>query len=195
MAEKPILFNTPMVQAIQDLRKRMTRRPVRDKTFLEMVDAGFTDDFMKLPDNNFASVCRYQVGDILYVRETFCYHKVGDWYGYRADGDYRDLDLRWRPSIHMPKEAARLFLRVTGVMVERLQEITEEDALAEGFEPVRCGCFNRGAWGCTDCMNTGMLEPAMLGFVDTWNDIYAKRGYGWEQNPWVEVTEFERVTP
>lgn len=95
----------------------------------------------------------------------------------------------------MPKEAARLFLRVTDVRVERLQNMTEEDAFAEGFEPVMCD--HPDGWPCTDCLNTGVLEPAMLGFVETWNETIKKSDlplYGWDANPWIWVIEFERIS-
>lgn len=208
MAEKGILFSGDMVRAILAGNKTVTRRPVTqnkvDKFILNEhgrllgsaesdYHGNYTEIYPTIDD------AQYQPGDILYVRETW--NHVHGQYSYRADWEEGCLEGTrfarcvpvWRPSIHMPREAARIFLRVTGVRVERLQEITEEGAAAEGFEPVGCDCSNRGAYGCTDCMNTGMLEPAMLGFVDTWNDIYTSRGYGWEQNPWVWVIEFERI--
>lgn len=103
--------------------------------------------------------------------------------------------LKWHPSIHMPREAARLFLRVTDVRVERLQDITEEQAVKEGFEAIPCN--HPGGYPCTDCMNTGYLEPAMLGFVETWDSAIKKADralYGWESNPWVWVIGFEKIS-
>lgn len=82
---------------------------------------------------------------------------------------------------------------MTDVRVERLQDMTEADAFAEGFEAIVCN--HPCGIPCTDCMNTGYLEPAMVGFVDTWNSTIkpADRDlYGWEANPWVWVIEFER---
>jgi hypothetical protein len=91
----------------------------------------------------------------------------------KADG------LKWRPSIFMPKEAARLFLQVANVRVERLQDITEEDALKEGVK----------AYGPNNCSGTS----ARIAFAELWDSLNEKRGYGWNTNCWVWVIEFERV--
>ena len=95
----------------------------------------------------------------------------------------------------MPKEAARIFLKVTDVRVERLQDITEEQALKEGFIGIPCTHENVGEHGCTDCMNTGWLEPPQLEFMYTWDSTIKKADlnkYGWLANPYVFVIEFER---
>src|SRR5574344_2023832 len=103
-------------------------------------------------------ICRYHPGDILYVRETWnsdwCDHAI-----YRADGGSAKSagytkEPKWRPSIHMPKEAARIFLRVTGVRVERLMDITESGAMAEGFSKIEG------------------FQPATKAFFDVWRAIY-----------------------
>lgn len=142
----------------------------------------------------------YRRGDVLYVREAWCeYGKLDDFdhviegtekYYYYADGvnptpyncflvhrngydEYKDTPV-WRPSIHMPKEAARIWLRVTNVRVERLQDITDNEAEAEGF---------------TDYTSTA------LGFAYTWDNTIKKSDldrYGWAADPWVWVIEFER---
>lgn len=91
----------------------------------------------------------------------------------------------------MPKAAGRLFLRVTDVRAERLWKINNEDALKEGFEGVPCS-HPAGSNACVDCMNTGWLEPPSIGFIMLWDKLNAKRGYGWEANPWVWVYTFER---
>ena len=159
----------------------------------------------------------YQPGDILYVRETWerfeCWNCEGDergnctkepkksvldkicgCYMYRATDEISG-DAKWRPSIHMPKEAARIWLKVTDVRVERLQEITEEGAIREGAEGEECHHTNVGAFGCTDCMNTGWIEPPQVGFMQIWDSTIKKSDidrYGWDANPWVWVIEFER---
>lgn len=96
----------------------------------------------------------------------------------------------------MPKEAARIFLRVTDVRVERLQEITEEDAIAEGCEGIRCACSNKECGGgmvvCTDCMGTGWLEPPTREFMFLFDILNNKSDYDWNANPWVWVIAFER---
>lgn len=142
---KPVLFNTEMVRAILDGRKTVTRRLVKNLEIEESnglvilyeknEDDAFCISPMEYAKKEMVSYCQFQPGDVLYVRETWCYHKdaKNPWYGYKADGDYRDVDLKWHPSLHMPKEAARIFLRVKDVRVERLQDITEEQAKAEGI--------------------------------------------------------------
>lgn len=163
----------------------------------------------------------YQPGDVLYIRETWT-EECGKYY-YRADYDSDYLDpcetlsggypascrnhpgcdgcmatstrIHWHPSIHMPKEATRIWLKVTNVRVERLQDITEDGALKEGAQGVRCNHAASGAYGCTDCMNTGWLEPPTLEFMGIWDGTIKKTEldrYGMNANPWVWVIEFER---
>lgn len=186
MANKPILFNIEMVRAILDGRKSCTRRVIKHN-----VDAILNSPYhMEHPEVEDAwlikKLCRppYEPGDILYVRETWCGLPVNEAghmrghtiYYYKADGELRPKDWRgtWHPSIHMPKEAARIWLGVTDVRVERLQDMTDDDAEAEG---------------CFDYTSTA------LGFPDVWDSTIKKSDldrYGWEANPWVWVIEFER---
>ena len=140
---KPILFNTDMVRAILEGRKTVTRRVVKFKPGQNPQWTGYIPDGQVLYGSNNipASKSPYQPGDILYVRETWTRSMAGT-YLYKATDTPIILD-RWRPSIHMPKEAARLFLRVTDVRAERLQAITIEDIQKEGLmrENVRSsGC-------------------------------------------------------
>lgn len=125
--------------------------------------------------------------DILYVRETWCSAYDGEKYFYLADKltnrEERSLlnydDVKWHPSIHMPKEAARIWLKATDVRVERLQEITETQAQAEG---------------CNSGLLTGPCT-ARGQFENLWNSTIKKPDadkYGWSANPWVWVIEFER---
>lgn len=214
MPIKPILFNTEMVRAILDVQKSCTRRIVKGfipnkavwgytaftpkgciscrGTFAD----GYGEKFFKLP-------CK--PGDILYVRETWCALPVNEAghmrghsvYYYKADRDLRPEGWRgnWHPSIHMPKEAARIWLKVTDVRVERLQDITYNGALREGSEGIRCDHVALGVHGCTDCMNTGWIEPPQVEFMQIWNSTIKKSDldrYGWNANPWVWVIEFER---
>jgi len=147
----------------------------------------------------------YHTDDILYVRETWCGLPVNEAghmrghtiYYYKADGELRPKGWRgtWHPSIHMPKEAARIWLKVTDVRVERLQSITVEGAIREGAEGEKCHHTNAGAFGCTDCLNTGWIEPPQVEFMQIWNSTIKKSDidrYGWDANPWVWVIEFER---
>lgn len=209
MAIKPILFKTEMVRAILDGRKTCTRRilkgaiPFDEKAeYWNVLKKGewsgpiCVEYFMKQGSP-------YKPGDILYVRETWCLRFDGEKYFYKADKNTSreekcllDYDyVRWHPSIHMPKEAARIWLKVTDVRVERLQDITNDDALKEGAEGVRCDHAGSGAYGCTDCMNTGWLEPPLLEFMGIWNSTIKKSDldrYGWDASPWVWAIEFER---
>ena len=180
MSVKPILFNTDMVRAILDNRKTVTRRVVKGYALyhLELDTDGSIigvynqDEGHVFPVMDYAP---YRPGDILYVRETFFEHK-GRFY-YKADGKHETLDklgitFKWHPSIHMPREAARIFLRVTDVRVERLQGIDDDGVVAEGLE---IGAPFDELWDST-------IKPADRAL------------YGWEANPWVWVIEFERIS-
>ena len=183
---KPILFNIEMVRAIMEGRKTVTRRVVKpqppatsvvrkrgcawDWSLWEDCDMGH---MMKLP---------YHPGDILWVRETW----NGDWcdhYIYKADGGSAKsagytAEPKWHPSIHMPREAARLFLRVTDVRVERLQDINldppgpKNQVVREGLRYLSDFI---AVWDRT-------IKPA---------DLHL---YGWDANPWIQVIEFERIS-
>lgn len=214
MAIKPILFNTEMVRAILDGRKTCTRRICKDANEYTVPDMDFYNaDRRTYAVHNFADkehmeqlstaerTCPICPGDTLYVRETW--HKGLERYIYRADYSntekfYRggkEIEMKWHPSIRMPKEAARIWLKVTDVRVERLQSITEGGAIREGAEGEKCHHTNTGAFGCTDCMNTGWIEPPQVEFMQIWNNTIKKSDidrYGWYANPWVWVIEFER---
>ena len=141
--------------------------------------------------------CPYgKPGDRLWVRETWVPVSTFDPSPetgalYRADPMYdgtTEFDWKWRPSIHMPRWASRITLEVTEVRVERLQDISEEDAKAEG---VNGGCLKCGQENPCGC---GVPSPCHLdSFVYVWNEINAKRGYPWESNPWVWVVGFQAV--
>ncbi len=184
---KPILFNTPMVQAILDNRKTVTRRIVKESALSKFnFDStgkllGSFDGCDMYPSTDDAP---YHVGDILYVRETWCKTDcfgLQNGYVYKADGAKNDIfkdtgfTPKWHPSIHMPKETARIFLRVTDVSIERLQDITVKGAIKEGM---------------TDIISGDGTE-----FISVWNSTVKKQEldrYGWNADPWVWVIEFER---
>lgn len=204
MAIKPILFNTEMVRAILDGRKTCTRRVAKnvpDHTHrIEPVyengrfqfDCFYSSYVAALDaDADFCMPCfpPYQQGDILYVRETWghpIFLNSDKQYVFRADkiaeiGFKNDSHI-WHPSIHMPKEAARIWLKVTDVRAERLQEITEEGAEKEG---------------CRESVDskTKFRTSAILNFYEVWDSTIKKSDldrYGWDANPWVWVIEFER---
>ena len=219
---KPILFNTEMVRAILEGRKTVTRRVIKPK--LRDGEYGFNVWYNEITGNHVVekydedenSFCPtryvnppYSVGDILYVRETFNDIET-DTILYAADEEFIDFgckrvddylfmesEIKWKPSIHMPKSAARIFLRITDVRVERLQDITEEQAIKEGVEGIPCDCKNLDSYGsCEDCCNYGWWEPPVLDFHYVWDHTIKKQDldrYGWQANPWVWVYEFERM--
>lgn len=202
---KPILFNTEMVRAILDGRKTVTRRVIKHNVDA-ILNSPYHNEHPEVEDKQIIrKLCMppYQPGDILYVRETWGEGYEEGSYIYKADDKLANLPefkesskLIYHTSIHMPKEAARVFLKVTNVRVERLKDMTDKDALKEGAQGEKCDHAGLGAYGCTDCMNTGWLEPPMLEFMEIWNSTIKKSDlycYGWDANPWVWVIEFERI--
>lgn len=200
MKEKPILFNAEMVRAILEGRKTVTRRLIKPR--YRDGDAGFwvhrkvaTGEItgVEIYDEDECGTDRYvmppyQTGDILYVRETwrkedngFAYYAT-DWHKF---GDEYVKQFKWNPSIHMPKEAARIWLKVTNVRLERLQAMTEEDALKEGAKP--------------GYLFEGDAEPtrtALRIWLRIWDSTIKKKDlpiYGWVANPWCFVISFERI--
>jgi len=215
MKERPILFSAPMVRALLDGTKTQTRRALRvqpldvlpmegDKAGREWV--GLMTREPKPEGTVFR--CKFgQPGDRLYVRETF--GEVYDWcdhpempgapterwhieWKYRADGEPDRPHLEgawtgWKPSIHMPKAASRILIEVVSVRVERLQDISEPDARAEGITDG--GCVNCGDPEPCGCPNPS--PDARDAYVRLWEEI---NGAGsWSANPWVWVVEFKRV--
>lgn len=196
MKERPILMSAPMVRAILAGTKTQTRRVVK----WPFAGQPKADELDNLGDMETLVVrgkyvrCPYgQPGDRLWVRETFAVLDEGGGTKathYRADagGDAR-IDRvageRWRPSIFMPRAACRLVLEISAVRVERLQDISEADAKAEG-------CRSADHATGRECI----LDPAMgsyrLHYRDLWNSLNAKRA-PWSSNPWVWVVEFRRA--
>jgi len=194
MKERPILFSGEMVRALLDGRKTQTRRVIKPQ-----------------PRDVHAELARHakpkelgcphgQPGDLLWVRETWKpLHSENDIL-YRASHgeitrhldqdkwfeiDWRKRKDGWRPSIHMPRWASRITLRVKDVRVERVQEISPEDAMAEGIRHI-------ARWGPRGELIQAMLDAPET-FASLWNSINAKRGFGWDANPWVWVVEFEKA--
>lgn len=233
MKEHPILFSTPMVQAILEGRKTQTRRVAKVTnpnvneflTFSTDPDATWPANYgfgalMVTPWGNLEAVkFPYgQVGDILWVRESFTVlepeHVVGGManrFVYKAnvkEGSESDeirqeyilhgWPYQWKPSIHMPREACRLRLKITDIRVERLQDISEADAMAEG---VKFTDFGRDQWnmqhrGFHVLEVTGpeqCLATARTAFGNLWEKINGPAS--WDINPWVWAITFEKVTP
>lgn len=197
MAIKPILFNTEMVRAILDGRKTCTRRICKDANEYTVPDMEFYNaDKRTYAVHNFADkeqmeqlstaerTCPICPGDLLYVRETWCkgyLMNAKERYYYKADDN--DFLCTWHPSTNMPKQAARIWLRVMDVRVERLQEITAESALTEGADKYihANGTLNE--------------DQTITSFIGIWNSTIKKSDldrYGWDANPYVWVIEFER---
>lgn len=227
---KPILFNTEMVRAILDGRKTVTRRVIKlkyDNTHIKIRNNKYGKSVIEIqndvegethgtnPDGThwqkllgcIEKYPPYKVGDILYVRETWCQcpcwdcgmdtsegccdetaHKFynikrKEWgcYGYKASWELNSPPFdRWYPSIHMPKEAARIFLRVTDLRVKRLQDMWASDMSREGI------CFTKPT----------TVDEMIEAFETLWDSTIKKTNldrYGWKANPWVWVIEFERI--
>lgn len=209
MAIKPILFNTEMVRAILDGRKTCTRRVIKPQpqsrlcytyagshkgcigkwTYPNRGAHEFWGEEYKLPENIKDEELSkqwnppYHTDDILYVRETW--KKAPNGYFYYEDWQRNDIAdvTKWKPSTRMPKEAARIWLKVTDVRVERLQEVSAESALAEGANKY--------------IHTNGGLDENMTitSFIGIWNSTIKKSDidrYGWDANPYVWIIEFER---
>lgn len=203
MAIKPILFNTEMVRAILDGRKSCTRRLAKFLPGENPQWTGYIRDGLMLYNGKNEPCIRKapcQPGDILYVRETW--KKALNGYYYYESWQRNDIAdvTKWKPSIHMPKEAARIWLKVTDVKVERLQEMKPVDVIKEGAYPDCWDCLNTyGESGLQCCYGTeeqcSQCDEAMMEWEKLWNSTIKKSDidrYGWNANPWVWVIEFER---
>ena len=188
MGEKPIIFNTEMIKAILEGRKTQTRRTVNPQPKDGVRKSPFYPSGLE-DLHGYQIKPRYKVGDILYVREAW--NKSEDWGEYpddEEDGEkiYYKADFpediweeeKWRPSIHMPKEAARIFLKVTNLRIEKLQDITIKDAKSEG---VICTCPENEENRC--------YKGNIGHFKELWDSIFANTQKEWNRNPWVEVYE------
>lgn len=192
---EPILFNTEMVRAILEGRKTVTRRVVKPQPPATSVvrKRGCAWDWSFWSDCDMGHLMKrpYYPGDILWVRETWAKDPFGD--GYIYPTEVGGAGQKWHPSIHMPKEAARLFLRVTDVRAERLQDITPEQARSEGCDG-RCNCPSSGAPGSLSCVER---DFSIEKFESVWDSTIKPTNlhrYGWDANPWVWAIEFERVS-
>ena len=178
---KGIIFTTESVQAIQALRKTMTRRViVPQPTNPRWNNIGW----LGWDDGHGYKIPRmHKVGDILYVKEG--YIKIDGSYCYRADEQpetvlitMESYKYKWRSPMYMPQAAARYFLQVAMVRVERLQDITEADAKAEGIEP----------------KEPNHVVSAKYRFGQLWNSLNKKRGHPWADNPWITAVTFRQIS-
>lgn len=240
---KPILFSTPMVKAILEGRKTMTRRIIKSRHesgMFQVATAKYEPNVRGYYHNRSVCavdwdertvdggdiLCPYgEVGDTIYVRETWvraCLSEDGEgpvegdkWrYWYRADDEWTKHDWhnpnvdgpvdapRWKPSIHMPREAARIFLKITDIRVERLQDISEEDAKAEGLSCITKDQGRTWKYGIPDSDglpgndNTGWdwqswsVSPVEA-FSLLWRKINGENS--WAENPWIWAITFEKI--
>lgn len=194
MEIKPILFSTEMVQAILEGRKKMTRRTKGipnfkhdDYTCFDVRNGWFWFYSYKCSFDRIKLKAPYYIGDILWVRESFFIYS-DNVFLYKADL-IRYLTKGWRPSIHMPKEACRIFLKVTDVRCERLHEITEQDAIDEGIL-----YYGKGVGAKTQFKNYydtgGWFQNPIMSFESLWAKINGQAS--WDANPYVWVISFER---
>lgn len=210
--ERPILFSGPMITAILNGSKTQTRRVVKlDRgmfvcsrhrnyiTACEVKDevgpwwhphGGHPGE--PLPKENLEAACPFgKPGEKLWVRETFC----PDWCDkpiYKADGGSAiaagySKEPRWTPSIHMPRCASRITLEITDVKVERLQDISEEDARAEGVQAWMDSLKDSERHNPDSCLSSYPVTA----FSRLWQSIYGEES--WRSNPWVWVVSFKKV--
>lgn len=211
----PILYSSEMVIAILENRKKQTRRTKGleklnknpndykfygiDTSSGDFVFENISPDRELKGDFPMVEVkCPFgQIGDVLWVRETFQkieFVKSGNSeYLYKANVEYFNPDIvLWTPSIHMPKEACRLFLKITNIKVERLNDISEQDAIAEGcslygpFDEYRGALRNNES-----AMKYNAFSKASRAFRNIWESINSEES--WKSNPWVWAIEFEKV--
>lgn len=206
MKERPMLFNGDMVRAILDGRKTQTRRPMKMQPDHRHRRIDFENGYLleSVQRNGCWHVeqkqtCPFGIpGDRIWVRETWNvnglawgqsieFSKISspDAFHYRAtdDGGWKPYWGKWRPSIHMPRWACRIVLEITDVRVQRVQEISEEDAIKEGISDSRHP---------DDCCGGLGISPKGI-FSNLWDSCYGKSDFSWDKNPWVWALTFKRV--
>ncbi|MBX9886660.1 MAG: hypothetical protein K2Y30_01845 [Flavobacteriaceae bacterium] len=212
----PILFSTVMVQAILENRKTQTRRLIKKKygntdivwhekhsgkTKLlvelqndvpapEITENGNTRFHVRAYD---PITCPHNVGDILWVRETFrplAQEVRSPRFEYKATEEINLAD-KWKPSLFMPKEACRLFLKIKSIRVERLQDISEEDAISEGAKDRLRHSDLKVLEGLVDWTIPSPFASHQFGFLAIWCTINGCKN--WLENPFVWVYEFEKI--
>lgn len=186
MKEHPILFSGDMAKAILDGRKTQTRRIVKPQPVEVAEPSGNSDGLIRLKASDdclstWSDACPYgQAADHLWVKETFLNNALSGYppvYFYRADSKDKPEDRKWKPSIFMPRIASRITLEITAVRVERLQDISSKDALAEGVD---YDVSKPDGWPIDR-------------YRKLWESINGKGS--WDKNPWVWVLEFKRIEP
>ncbi len=210
MNERPIIFSGPMVRAILAGRKTQTRRKLRIQPthylpeFPPHYDKPTGGAMWGGARGDCGIACPYGLpGDRLWVRETHAGDNLCGWV-YRADHPTADISAgelddgeqslrRWTPAIHMKREACRLVLEVTDVRVERLWEISADDAFAEGIDSMRCPECHLMAYGLPEWGHTDLQPTPIEAYFHLWDQINEARGYGRSKDPWAWVVSFRRV--
>ena len=220
MNQKPILFNTQMVRALLEGRKTVTRRVVKPQPngngMVKMPDDSCWPGYWAEVGSPRVIKPPYKSGDVLWVRETFRVDYLSNIVGsgrvrYKADGSYADIHFSadrydmmrraqrkpgWRPNENMPREVARIFLRVTDIRAERLREITKIEAQQEGQQECTGGIMACGGPdSCLDC--EASYQNALRWFSSVWDSTIKsadRTTCGWDANPWVWVIEFEKIS-
>jgi hypothetical protein len=214
VAEKPIIFSGPMVRAIIEGRKTQTRRVLKPQPQPSFAKKGEWLVWNRHggwcgPEQDVGTIavhyCPITVGTELWVRETFidltsymdapAFQDRTNPIAYRADGDFIGCH-KWISSIHMPRTASRVALRVNGVRVERLQDISEADAIAEGVCKFTEQADTSTSWqglepADRDAMVRAIYGSARRAFQHLWESINGENS--WQANPWVAVCSFERI--
>lgn len=211
MKERGMIFNTEMVKAIREGRKTQTRRPMKiqppnnlytlstqigDRSSknngkMHWIKLSVDRLLVEKSDNKFFKCPYGKIGDRIYVRETFTEAWTGDII-YKADWGKYDIDWdsingSWRPSIHMPKKYAKTWLEITNIRIERVQNISEDDAKKEGMMFLCRDKYNsQDIYGFSDDNNNIKAPNAYTAFYNIWNSIYNN----WNNNPWVWVVDF-----
>jgi len=214
---KPILFSTPMVQANLDGNKTQTRRVIKPQPSIKMgVGKWIKNSIVQMLGDEELVIdymlkhSQYSVGDILWVRETW--NELNGEFAYKASPElfaktywfteikkaFNTVSLeipipekciKWKPSLFMPKEACRIFLKITNVQVERLQDISEDDAVKEGIEPTgNMSMFNKFYKNYLPIGYTDLKQ--IPSFQSLWQSINGEQS--WNDNPFVWVIEFKR---
>jgi hypothetical protein len=217
MNEHPILFSGEMVKAILEDRKTQTRRVLK-KQPIDILPMKVPNMWVILetrdPSHGGVIGCRYgRIGDHLWVRETWRCEELAsgqDGVRFAADNSFHKIENtvaasdawlesylsdkpdKWRPSIFMPRWASRISLEVVNIRVERVQQISREDAKAEGMSHV--WDWNKDRYKKhPEHFTRGVLNPYVANYSVLWDELNAKRGFGWDVDPWVWVIEFKRL--
>ena len=196
MKETGLIFKAPMVRAILEGRKTQTRRvakPVKHPDLGNLYTPGALA-MGREPQHVIDRACPLgQPGDRIYVRETFSRHPEWGQLAFRADGEeFEDADgwlwePKWMPSTHMPKELARIWLEITGVRVERIQEISEADAIAEGVNRIAHG--REGSY--YSAFRNEQHPKNWIYPDDAFRELWESTGGDWDANPWVWAIDFK----